>query len=138
MLMTFHASKGLEFPFVALVGLEQGLFPNHRAMEDPAAMEEERHLCYARFTRAKDELHLFHAQVRRLWGGGRTCPAVLFPGGTPGAGGGDSTSPQQWPVPAPPSVPGQTLRSDRPEGKPESHDTVANPTVWRARGRAGT
>ena len=70
-LMTFHASKGLEFPFVALVGLEQGLFPNHRAMEDPAAMEEERRLCYVGLTRAKDELHLFHAQARRLWGGGR-------------------------------------------------------------------
>ncbi|MCY4172553.1 MAG: UvrD-helicase domain-containing protein [Cyanobacteria bacterium MAG CAR3_bin_5] len=70
-LMTFHASKGLEFPLVALVGLEQGLFPNHRAMEDPAAMEEERRLCYVGLTRAKDELHLFHARARRLWGGAR-------------------------------------------------------------------
>ena len=93
-LMTFHASKGLEFPFVALMGLEQGLFPNHRAMDDPAAMEEERRLCYVGLTRAMDELHLFHARARRLWGGGReAAPPLLFPGGTAGAGGGDSTSP---------------------------------------------
>jgi DNA helicase-2/ATP-dependent DNA helicase PcrA len=67
-LMTLHASKGLEFPIVFLVGLEQGLFPNYRAMNDPAAMEEERRLCYVGITRAQEQLFITYASERRLWG----------------------------------------------------------------------
>jgi len=74
-LMTLHASKGLEFPVVFLVGLEQGLFPSYRSLEDPAALEEERRLCYVGVTRAKERLFLSHASERRLWGGMRE-PAV--------------------------------------------------------------
>jgi DNA helicase-2/ATP-dependent DNA helicase PcrA len=74
-LMTLHASKGLEFPVVFLVGLEQGLFPSYRSLEDPAAMEEERRLCYVGITRAKERLFLSHASERRLWGGMRE-PAI--------------------------------------------------------------
>lgn len=74
-LMTLHASKGLEFPVVFLVGLEQGLFPSFRSLDDPAAMEEERRLCYVGITRAKERLFLSHATERRLWGGMRE-PAV--------------------------------------------------------------
>jgi DNA helicase-2/ATP-dependent DNA helicase PcrA len=74
-LMTLHASKGLEFPVVFLVGMEQGLFPSYRSLEDPAAMEEERRLCYVGLTRAKERLFLSHASERRLWGGMRE-PAV--------------------------------------------------------------
>jgi DNA helicase-2/ATP-dependent DNA helicase PcrA len=74
-LMTLHASKGLEFPVVCLVGLEQGLFPSYRSLEDPAALEEERRLCYVGLTRAKERLFLSHASERRLWGGMRE-PAV--------------------------------------------------------------
>jgi len=74
-LMTLHASKGLEFPVVFLVGMEQGLFPSYRSLEDPAAMEEERRLCYVGITRAKERLFLSHACERRLWGGMRE-PAV--------------------------------------------------------------
>jgi DNA helicase-2/ATP-dependent DNA helicase PcrA len=73
--MTLHASKGLEFPVVFLVGMEQGLFPSYRSLEDPAAMEEERRLCYVGITRAKERLFLSHASERRLWGGMRE-PAV--------------------------------------------------------------
>jgi len=74
-LMTLHASKGLEFPVVCLVGLEQGLFPSYRSLEDPSALEEERRLCYVGITRAKERLFLSHASERRLWGGMRE-PAV--------------------------------------------------------------
>ncbi|MFH7028418.1 MAG: DNA helicase PcrA [Heteroscytonema crispum UTEX LB 1556] len=67
-LMTLHASKGLEFPVVFLVGLEQGLLPNYRSMQDPASLEEERRLCYVGITRAKERLYLSHARERRLYG----------------------------------------------------------------------
>ena len=67
-LMTLHSSKGLEFPIVFLVGLEQGLFPNYRSMDDAAAMEEERRLCYVGITRAQEQLFITHASARRLWG----------------------------------------------------------------------
>ncbi|AKG20510.1 DNA helicase PcrA [Calothrix sp. 336/3] len=67
-LMTLHASKGLEFPIVFLVGLEQGLFPNYRSMNDPKALEEERRLCYVGITRAQERLFLSHARERRLYG----------------------------------------------------------------------
>ena len=74
-LMTLHSSKGLEFPVVCLVGLEQGLFPSYRSLDDPASLEEERRLCYVGITRAKERLFLSHASERRLWGGMRE-PAV--------------------------------------------------------------
>lgn len=67
-LMTLHSSKGLEFPIVFLVGLEQGLFPNYRSLNDPAALEEERRLCYVGITRAQERLYLSHARERRLYG----------------------------------------------------------------------
>ncbi|MBD2259831.1 DNA helicase PcrA [Pseudanabaena sp. FACHB-2040] len=70
-LMTLHSSKGLEFPVVFLVGLEQGLFPNFRSLEDPAAIEEERRLCYVGITRAKERLFISHARSRRLYGNNR-------------------------------------------------------------------
>lgn len=67
-LLTLHASKGLEFPVVFLVGLEQGLFPNFRSLDNPTALEEERRLCYVGITRAQERLYLSHARERRLYG----------------------------------------------------------------------
>ncbi len=66
-LMTLHSAKGLEFPVVFLVGLEQGLFPHQRAV-DEGGLEEERRLCYVGMTRAMSRLFLSHAQIRRLHG----------------------------------------------------------------------
>ncbi|MBR8832590.1 MAG: DNA helicase PcrA [Stigonema ocellatum SAG 48.90 = DSM 106950] len=67
-LMTLHASKGLEFPVVFLVGMEQGLFPNYRSLNDPSSLEEERRLCYVGITRAQERLYLTNARERRLYG----------------------------------------------------------------------
>ncbi|MGL5878273.1 MAG: UvrD-helicase domain-containing protein, partial [Xenococcaceae cyanobacterium] len=67
-LLTLHASKGLEFPVVFLVGLEQGLLPNYRSLDDPKSLEEERRLCYVGITRAQEILYLTHARERRLYG----------------------------------------------------------------------
>jgi DNA helicase-2/ATP-dependent DNA helicase PcrA len=96
-LMTLHASKGLEFPVVFLVGLEQGLFPSFRSLDDPSSLEEERRLCYVGVTRAKERLFLSHASERRLWGGMREpavpsvflseLPADLLSGDVPRSGG---------------------------------------------------
>jgi DNA helicase II / ATP-dependent DNA helicase PcrA len=66
-LMTLHSAKGLEFPVVFLVGMEQGLFPHMRAVED-GSMEEERRLCYVGMTRARERLFLSHAEIRRIHG----------------------------------------------------------------------
>jgi DNA helicase-2/ATP-dependent DNA helicase PcrA len=82
---------------VFLVGLEQGLFPSYRSLEDPAALEEERRLCYVGVTRAKERLFLSHASERRLWGGMREpavpsvflseLPSELIQGDIPRSGG---------------------------------------------------
>jgi len=77
-LMTLHSSKGLEFPVVFLVGLEQGLFPNFRSLEDPAALEEERRLCYVGITRAQERLFISHARERRLYGTREAASPSLF------------------------------------------------------------
>ncbi len=67
-LMTLHAAKGLEFPVVFVVGMEEGLFPLNRAMEDEAELEEERRLAYVGMTRAEDILYLTAANSRLLYG----------------------------------------------------------------------
>jgi len=67
-LMTLHSAKGLEFPNVFMVGMEEGLFPHQRSSDDLAQLEEERRLCYVGITRARKLLTLTHAQHRRLHG----------------------------------------------------------------------
>jgi DNA helicase-2/ATP-dependent DNA helicase PcrA len=75
-LITLHAAKGLEFDVVFIAGLEEGVFPHSRALEDPRQMEEERRLAYVGLTRARHRLYLTHANQRATWGrGGFTVPS---------------------------------------------------------------
>lgn len=67
-LMTLHASKGLEFPVVFLIGMEESVFPHARSLDDEAGLEEERNLCYVGITRAKDRLYLTYCTERTLYG----------------------------------------------------------------------
>jgi ATP-dependent DNA helicase UvrD/PcrA len=67
-LMTMHSAKGLEFPVVFMIGLEEGLIPHNRAMVDNAEMEEERRLAYVGITRAKERVFFVHARQRLLFG----------------------------------------------------------------------
>lgn len=67
-LMTLHSAKGLEFPLVFLVGMEENLFPHKMSAEDPVRLEEERRLCYVGITRAMQKLVLTHAESRRFYG----------------------------------------------------------------------
>ena len=67
-LMTLHSAKGLEFPVVFLVGMEEGIFPGYQSMQEPKELEEERRLCYVGITRAKENLFLTCARQRTVFG----------------------------------------------------------------------
>ena len=78
-LMTLHAAKGLEFPVVFMVGMEEGLLPHSRVFESgPAELEEERRLCYVGMTRAREELHLSYAYSRLQYGNRAYNPVSRF------------------------------------------------------------
>jgi len=77
-LMTVHVAKGREFKRVFVVGLEEGIFPHFASLEDPAAIEEERRLCYVAMTRAMERLTLCNATLRRLHGSVRYNPPSRF------------------------------------------------------------
>ena len=77
-LMTLHNAKGLEFPIVFITGMEDGLFPISRAMENPTDLEEERRLCYVGITRAREQLFLTRANLRRRFGGTQTALRSRF------------------------------------------------------------
>lgn len=68
LMMSLHASKGLEFPVVFIVGMEETIFPHQRSMDDEQGVEEERNLCYVGITRAQEKLHLIYCTERTLFG----------------------------------------------------------------------
>ncbi|ENM3843702.1 DNA helicase II, partial [Vibrio cholerae] len=67
-LMTLHSAKGLEFPLVFMVGVEEGMFPSQMSAEEAGRLEEERRLCYVGMTRAMQKLYITYAEMRRLYG----------------------------------------------------------------------
>jgi DNA helicase-2/ATP-dependent DNA helicase PcrA len=77
-LMTLHSAKGLEFPCVFMVGLEDGVFPHLRSIGEPDELEEERRLAYVGITRARERLYLSHAWARNLYGGTQYNPPSRF------------------------------------------------------------
>lgn len=77
-MMTLHSAKGLEFPMVFLVGLEEGLFPHQNSMQDAGGLEEERRLAYVGMTRGMQKLVLCHAESRRLYGKESPCIPSRF------------------------------------------------------------
>ena len=77
-LMTLHSAKGLEYPVVFLVGMEEGLFPSSRALTEPTQMEEERRLAYVGITRAQRKLFVSHAWSRQLFGTTTYSPPSRF------------------------------------------------------------
>ncbi len=77
-LMTLHSAKGLEFPVVFLVGMEEGIFPGHQAMMEPTELEEERRLCYVGITRAKENLFLTCSKQRTIFGSTSYNPVSRF------------------------------------------------------------
>jgi len=77
-LMTIHAAKGLEFPAVFIIGLEDGVFPHLRSIGEPDELEEERRLAYVALTRAQERLYLSHAWSRTLYGGTQYNPPSRF------------------------------------------------------------
>lgn len=82
-LMSMHNAKGLEFPYVFVVGLEEGLFPHVRSLEEPDGLEEERRLCYVAMTRAQKRLYVTHARVRSRYGYPMPTEASTFLGEIP-------------------------------------------------------
>jgi len=83
-LMTLHSAKGLEFPVVFLVGMEEGLFPSQRSVDDEGRLEEERRLAYVGITRARERLIVTHAESRRMHGTEMLARPSRFLGEMPG------------------------------------------------------
>ena len=76
--MTVHSVKGLEFDYVFIVGMEEGIFPHMNSLMENQELEEERRLCYVAITRAKEDLHLVNTRCRTLFGKEQVNPASRF------------------------------------------------------------
>jgi DNA helicase-2/ATP-dependent DNA helicase PcrA len=122
-LMTAHVAKGLEFPIVFLVGMEEGLFPHFASLSDPSAIEEERRLCYVGMTRAMERLYLTNATMRRLHGAIRHNAPSRFLSEIPGhLQSGPPIGGTEHPVEASPPVTHSEPRIDWNEGQWEGDE----------------
>lgn len=140
LMMTLHAAKGLEFDTVFLVGMEEGLIPHMRAVQDPGQMEEERRLCYVGMTRARNRLILTRARERSYFGDRRVTlpsrflseiPEECFDGPLNGSSPARPTVPPKT-RPAPEAHPPLPVRF-RP-GQTVVHDRFGHGTVLRVEG----
>ena len=140
LLMTLHAAKGLEFDTVFLVGMEEGLIPHMRAVQDPGQMEEERRLCYVGMTRARNRLILTRARERSYFGDRRvTLPSRFLSeipeecfDGPPGGGPASRTTPRALPVREPGEAPPPIQRFRLGQGV--MHDRFGYGTILRIEG----
>jgi len=132
-LMTLHAAKGLEFPVVAMIGLEEGVLPHSRSMDDPAQMEEERRLCFVGITRAERRLMLSYARYRTVRGMRERAIPSQFLKQLPDdvldkqdlTGGGPSGTPFDDDEPFPGAHTSRFRRLDRPSGVTAGDDDAA-------------
>jgi DNA helicase-2/ATP-dependent DNA helicase PcrA len=137
-LMTLHSAKGLEFPMVFIVGMEDGLFPHQRSVTEAGGrLEEERRLCYVGMTRAREQLCLSHAEVRRMYGSASHCRPSRFINEIP-PGLIEEIRPRMqiqrpWASPGAPQYPksNSNIKQDRPFqlGESVSHKKFGNGTV---------
>ncbi len=145
-LLTLHAAKGLEFPVVFIVGLEDGLLPHSRALEDGEELAEERRLFYVGLTRAKDQVILSHAFRRMTYGGVEVSvpsrflhdlPAGLVEGGSSRQRRQETTrraSSWQWTPPAPAA--GRSANRERGPSRTSSGKPLPEPNPWSERAAA--
>lgn len=134
--MSLHASKGLEFPVVFMIGMEETVFPHSRALYDESEMEEERRLCYVGMTRAREELYMLFASSRMLFGGVQHNPPSRFlseidgkfaPSDNSISFGGDnaysaSTTPKRSYRPLIEEIPSPQVIDDEPRYVPELNE----------------
>ncbi|TAK35256.1 MAG: AAA family ATPase [Chloroflexota bacterium] len=121
-LITLHAAKGLEFPVVFIVGLEEGILPHSRSLQEPSQMEEERRLCYVGVTRARERLYLLHAYRRTLYGNSEISRPSRFLDDLPSAmvqrRGASFQSSPSWDQPVSPPPARAAMRAIEPEPLP--------------------
>jgi DNA helicase-2/ATP-dependent DNA helicase PcrA len=114
-LMTLHSAKGLEFPAVILTGLEEGLCPHVRAMNEEDGLDEERRLCYVGFTRAKRHLILTHARTRAVFGSPQLAVPSRFLDDIPARLVTETKAPSPWEItPGPSSTSSRQQAAARP------------------------
>ena len=145
-LITLHMVKGLEFPVVFMLGMEEGLFPHSRSLDSPSELEEERRLAYVGMTRAKDRLYLFHTFRRHLFGNVnlniksrflKDIPAELIEGapGLPSSAESAGMAPARLIEAARPAAPLELVKryaeGDRVEHRSWGQGTVLKSTLTR-------